>query len=110
MDAPPLELTLVPERRPRQGGDDHRGRPFGGRRELAGDAGFVVVLDEAHEASLVFEVGAEVAAYVRGAGVEQAVVEALVVAVVEAELLELPLEIPVGLGDEQESGCRAGRP
>ena len=36
--------------------------------------------------------------------VEEAVVEPLVVAVVEAELLELPLEIPVGLGGEQHVG------
>ena len=50
------------------------------------------------------EVGVQVAAHRLGALVREPVVEALVVAVVEALLLERPLEIPVGLGDEDEVG------
>ena len=74
------------------------------RRQLGGGARFVVVLEEADEVALVVEVGAQVAAHRPGILVEQAVVEPLVVAEVEAELLQLPLEVPVRLGDEQESG------
>lgn len=39
-----------------------------------------------------------------GALVDQAVVEPLVVAVVEALLLEVPFEVPVRLRDEEEIG------
>ena len=42
-----------------------------------------------------------------GAVVHEPVVEALVVAVVEALLLERPLEVPVGLGHEDEVGMAA---
>ena len=66
-----------------------------------------MVLDEADEARLVRGVGRQVAAYRRGVVVLEAVVETLVVAVVEPLLLELPLEIPVRLGHEDEVGMLA---
>ena len=52
----------------------------------------------------------QVAADLLGVGVHEPVVQPLVVAVVEAELLELPLEIPVGLGDEQHLRVDARAP
>ena len=55
---------------------------------------------------LVADVGAQVAAHRLGALVHEPVVEALVVAVVEALLLERVLEVPVGLGQEDEVGVR----
>ena len=75
--------------------------------ERGGGARLVVVLDEAQQPLLVGRVAGQVAAHGVGALVDQPVVEALVVAVVEALLLERPLHVPVGLGDEHE--VRAAR-
>ena len=80
----------MPECRPRQGGDDDCGGPLGQRSELGRRSGFVVVLEESHDAALVVESGAEVSTHRSRTFVEQAVVESLVVAMVEPELLELP--------------------
>ncbi len=74
-----------------RGGAEHRGGPR-----------LVVVLDEPHQPFLVGGVGEQVQSYLLGVLVHQPVVEALVVAEVEALLLELPLQVPVGLGDEPE--------
>ena len=101
-----LELTLVDEpraglRERRHGGDAGAvGRKRGRRARL------VVVLEKPHEAPLVAGVGGQVAADLVGALAREAVVEPLVVAGVEALLLERPLEIPVGLGEEEEAGMR----
>ena len=65
-----------------------------------------MVLDEAHEPLLVADVGRQVPVDRLGALVHEPVVEPLVVAVVEALLLQRPLEIPVGLGDEDEVRVR----
>ena len=56
---------------------------------------------------LVADVGRQVPVHRVGALVHEPVVEALVVAVVEALLLERVLEVPVGLGQEDEVGVRA---
>ena len=77
--------------------------PERGRR-----ARLVVVLDEAQQPLLVAAVGLQVAAHGLGGLVDEPVVEALVVAEVEALLLQRPLHVPVGLGDEQE--VRVGAP
>lgn len=66
-----------------------------------------MVLQEADETALERGVGAQVGADGVGAVVQQTVVEPFVVAVVEALLLEGPFEVPVGLGDEEETGWRA---
>ena len=68
-----------------------------------------MVLDEAHEPALVAGVGGQVPVHRLGALVDEPVVEALVVAVVEALLLERPLEVPVRLGDEDEVGMATPR-
>ena len=64
-----------------------------------------MILDEAHEPVLVSDVSGQMPVHRGGAVVEEPVVEALVVAVVEALLLERVLEIPVGLGQEDEVGA-----
>ena len=67
-----------------------------------------MVLDEAQQALLVAGVRLQVPAHRLGGLVHEPVVEALVVAEVEALLLERPLHVPVGLGDEQRGpGCAA---
>ena len=107
LDGAALELALVDEPR---AGLAQRGHGGGARllaRERRGRARLVVVLDEADESLLVPEVGVQVPVHGVGAVVHEAVVEPLVVAVVEALLLQRPLEIPVGLGHEHEAGMGA---
>ena len=106
--APAVELAVVVEPRARQRGHHDRRRarlpgPEGRRR-----ARLVVVLDEAHQPLLVGRVGLQVPAHRLGGLVDEPVVEPLVVAVVEALLLERPLHVPVRLGDEQR--CPGARP
>jgi hypothetical protein len=62
-----------------------------------------VVLEEAGQMILEVEAGEEVLADRAGVALFQAVVEPLVVGVVEALLLEGPLEVPVDLGEEEEA-------
>ena len=81
----------------------HGGGAGLGRRERGGGARLVVVLDEAHQLALVGDVAAQVAAHRLGVVGDEPVVEALVVAVVEALLLERVLEIPVRLRQERRS-------
>ena len=102
-----LELALVNEAR---AGLAERGHGRGTcllARERRCRARLVVVLDEADQSLLVAEVGSQVPVHGLRVVVHQAVVEPLVVAVVEALLLQRPLEIPVGLGHEHEAWMRA---
>jgi hypothetical protein len=59
-----------------------------------------VVFEEAKKLVLIGGVGAKVEANTLRVFVLEAIVKSLVVAKVEAVLLEFPLEIPVGLGDK----------
>ena len=72
-------------------------------------ARLVVVLDEAQQLRLVRRVGLQVAAHRRRVLVREPVVEPLVVAVVEALLLQRVLHVPVGLGDEDQVVVRSPR-
>ena len=105
---PALHLALVDEARARLG---HRGDGSGpglvGREGRRG-TWLVVVLDEADEALLIRGVAAQVAANLVAALVHEPVVQALVVTEAEAVLLERPLEIPVGLGKEDEARVPGG--
>src|SRR5687767_1522759 len=94
VDAPALELALVPQRRALHGCDGDGRRATLRRRELTRRPRLVVILGEADQVLLIVAVGTEVAADLFRIGMDEPVVEPLVVAVVEAELLELPLEIP----------------
>ena len=77
------------------------------RREVGRGPRLVVVLEEAREVVLVVEIGPQVLAHRPRVPVAQAVVEPLVVGVVEALLLQRPLEVPVDLGHEAGTRVRA---
>src|ERR1700756_3533200 len=85
-----FELPFVPQRGAGQGGDDDGRGPFGRRGEEPGDMRFVVVFQEAQEASLVGEVGAEMVPGGGGVAGHDAIVETYVVTEVETLLLQLP--------------------
>ena len=90
-------------RRPgREERDDRRGLVHV-RRERGRRARLVVVLQEARELVLVVEPGVEVLAHRPRVAFAQAVVEPLVVGVVEALLLQRPFQVPVDLGHEAEA-------
>ena len=61
-----------------------------------------MVLDETEELLLVGKIGAEMKADTLRIAVLQPVIELLVVAEVESLLLQLPLQVPIGLGNEEE--------
>ena len=104
LDAPAVELTVVDEPRARLPERRDRGRPGLAGAERRRRPRLVVVLDEAHEPLLVAGVARQVPVHGLGALVQQPVVQALVVAVVESLLLERVLEVPVRLGHEDEVG------
>jgi len=61
-----------------------------------------VILDKPHQLVLITQIGQQVQPDLLGEGVLQPVEEPFVVAVVEALLHQLPLQVPVRLGHEQE--------
>ena len=77
-----------------------------GRLERGRRARFIVVLDESDQPLLVVRIGLEVPTDRVGRVVDEAVVQALVVAEVEALLLQRPFHVPVRLGHEQKLGMR----
>jgi len=85
----------------RQEGDDRRGL-VNFRWERRGRARLVVVFQKAGELVLVIEPGAKMLAHRPGMTFAQAIVQPLVVRVVEPLLLQRPLEVPVDLGHEAE--------
>ena len=99
---PSLELPLVQQPGPGEREDRHgRSAPFSVRKRGSGPR-LVMVLDEPDHPLLVGKIRQEVQTHVLGSPVFHPVVEFLVVAEVEALLLQLPLQVPVGLGDELE--------
>ena len=66
-------------------------------------ARLVVILEEARQPILVVEPRPQMGANGAGIAMAKAIVEALVVAVVEALLLQFPFEVPIGLGQEREA-------
>src|SRR5262245_62289691 len=97
-----LELALMKESQPRaEERDDRRGLVHL-RRERRRCSRLVVVFQEAGQLVLVAEFGVEVLAHGPGLTGMEAIVEPLVVCVVEALLLQRPLEVPVDLGHEAE--------
>jgi hypothetical protein len=89
----------VPQGRAGQRGDGHGRGPLGIPVKAAGDAGLVMVLQEAHQPGLVAQVRAQVVPDGGRVLADDPVMEPLVVAEVEAMLLKLPLLVPVGFGD-----------
>jgi len=106
MDLPALELTFVHQAGAglRERGDGRGAFPR--RFEHGRSPWLVVVLDEAHQVGLVRVAGQEVQPHLLGALVDEPVVQPLIVAEVEALLLERPLQVPVRLGHEPEFRVR----
>ena len=99
-----LELTLVEETQAgRQKRDDRRGL-MNFRRERRRRPRLVVVLQETGELVLVIEARVEMLAHRPRMAFPEAIVEPLVVGVVEALLLQRPFQVPVDLGHEEEAG------
>src|SRR6478609_394812 len=61
---------------------------------------FIVVLDETEQFPLVGKVSAEMEPNILCILVFKSIIESLVVAEVEAMLLQLPLQVPISLGNE----------
>src|SRR4051812_6799802 len=66
-------------------------------------ARLVVILEKARQPILVVESRFQMAANGAGIGMAQAIVQPLVVAVVEALLLQFPFVVPIGLGQKSEA-------
>ena len=103
-DASALELSFVPQGSTGQGGDRHGRGHLGFDAEARGDAGFVVVLQKPQQLRLVAQVGAQVLTDTAGVLGHDSVVEPLVVAEVEALVLQLRLHVPVRLRDQHGVG------
>ena len=98
----PLELSLVKETQTRgQERDDRRGFMHV-RRERGSRPRLVVVFQEAGQLVLIIEPRVEMLAHRPGVTLAQAVVQPLVVGVIESLLLQRPFQIPVDLGHEPE--------
>ena len=102
----PFELAGVVQTGARERRHHDRRRALALRREGVCGARLVVVLDEAKEPLLIVGGRLQVAPHRLGGPADEAIVEALVVAEVEALLLQRPLHVPVGLRDEHERGMR----
>ena len=99
---PSLELSLVQEPGSGESENRHRRRATSSVGKGGRGPGLVMVLDEPDHAFLVRKVRQEMLPHALGGPVLHPVVEFLVVAEVETLLLQLPLQIPIRLGDEPE--------
>jgi hypothetical protein len=95
-------LALVQEVQAGHQEGEHGGRPVHPRRKGRRGPRLVVILQEANGPALEVRIRVEMAAHGLGVPGVQAVVQPLVVGVMEPLLLERPLEIPVRLGHEHE--------
>jgi len=87
-----------------QGQDGHRSSALFLRGESCCGTRFIMILNEAHQFILIATVCKQMQAHGFGVVVNQSVIQPLVIAVVEALLLQLPLKAPVCLGHEQGVG------
>ena len=101
---PSLELSLMEESQARRQERDDRGGLVDFRGKRRRGPRLVVVLQEAGQLVLVIQARVEMLAHRPGMAVAEAVVEPLVVGVIEALLLERPFQVPVDLGHEEEAG------
>src|SRR6266487_449949 len=103
-DPSPFELALVQEFRSRQRHDRHCGHTFYFRRERCRRTRFVMVLDETHQLVLVIETSGKVQSNAFRVVVFEPIVEPLVIAIVESELLQIPLQVPIGFRHKKHTG------
>src|ERR1700733_4811860 len=87
---------------PRKGGCRDCRRSFLCRRKNGGSARLVMVLEEAEQLLLVAQIGAQVQSHALGLFVFQTIIEPLVVAEVEPELLQLRLQVPISFSHKEE--------
>ncbi len=102
-DPLPLPLSLVKEAKSRREEGDRRGGTVDIRCQDCRGARLVMVFQEAGHAVLILLRASQMFADRARQAVHQAVVEFLVVGVIEALLLESPLHIPVNLGQKEET-------
>src|SRR6201990_622460 len=103
-DPSAFQLALMEEPQPRREVRDSRCCLMLGPGERRRRARLVVFLEKAAQPILIVDACPEMGANGAGIAMAEAIVEALVVAVVEALLLQRPFEIPIGLGQEREVG------
>jgi hypothetical protein len=98
-----FELTLM--EKPQSGREecDHRRRAMHVGTERGGRSRLVVVFKETSQLVLVIESGPKVISYRWGMLLAQAIVQPLVVRIVESLLLHGPFQVPVHLGHESEA-------
>src|SRR5262245_114997 len=97
-----FELTLMKEPQARRQVGDDRGRFVHRRCKRGGRTRLVMVFHEARDLVLIVEAGGQMLPYRSGTALAQAIVETLVVRVVEPLLLHGPFEVPIDLGHEAE--------
>ena len=99
---PAFELPLMEETQARrQKRDDRRGL-VNFRRERRRRPWLIVVFEKAGQFVLIVHTGVEVLAHGRCMALTQAVVQPLVIGVIEALLLQRPFQVPVDLGHEEK--------
>ena len=102
--APAFKLPLVKKTQARREESNDGSSFVHFFRKRGGGARFVVVFEKAGELVLIFRRGAEMLTHGPGMAFAEAVIEALVVGVIEALLLERPFQIPIDLGHETKTG------
>src|SRR6201987_4543121 len=85
---------------------DYGGLVLGGRKHRCG-ARLIVILKEAKQLLLVGKVRTEMKPNTLCVAMLQTIIESFVVAEVESLLLQHPLQVPVGLGNEEEVRMRS---
>ena len=101
---PALWLALVDQTQARQCQSNHSRRLAAFDAQRLGGAALVVVLDETRQMLLIRHIRGQVPSHLQGVAFFQPVVEPLVIRVVKSLLLQVPLEIPVDLGQRDKAG------
>src|SRR5205823_8447148 len=104
-----LGLPILEEAQTRREVSDHGGClvPQPGKRRRC--PRLVMVLQESCQPVLIIEGCPKMRTYGAGIAIPEAIAEPLVVAIIEALLLQLPFKTPIGLGEKGEAGMRLAR-
>src|ERR1700691_695337 len=98
-----LELSVVEELAARNRCHRYGGGSRFGRGKCGCYPRFVVVLNKANQLLLVSKIRTKVKSNTFRLVVFQAIIKLLVITEIEALLLQLPLQIPIGFGDKHEA-------
>src|SRR4051812_11729037 len=99
-----LFLFLVEKFGAWQGHECDCGGPILLWREGGRSARLIVIFEEANHPPLIIDVGQQVTTNCFRRVVDESVIETLVVTEVKAVVQQLPLQVPVGFGDEHKTG------